>query len=146
MRLLSVLVALFLLPAAALAGPPPTPVPTSLTVGANAKGGVLVTVRVANLTASNADSVSLEIFTTRPNRHYAVHRNGPGLPVTVNPIPGHPEGQSTGTATRSIRHGTIVFSFGWKTVADPHGMRVRAVSGSESDGIGHATAWVRYTG
>ena len=127
------------------AAPPPDLTPLAVKVTANAKGLVVI-VTTKNLASSNIDFLALDLFTTGPKKHYAVHRNGPGMPITVNPIPGHPEGQSTGTATRTRKGSTLTFKFAWKAIANPHGLKVRAIVGSESDGIGHATAFVKYTG
>jgi hypothetical protein len=114
-------------------GLPATPKPVSLTV-AHTSTSLTVRVHVRHLTHANAGLVGLDVFTHSPSAHYAVHQNGPGLPYTVNPIPGHPAGQSTGVAVVSFGHGTVTFKFALAAIGNPHQVRLRAFAGSLAPG------------
>jgi hypothetical protein len=117
--------------APAAAPKPVTPKPVSLSVKHTSKT-LTVRVLVKNLTRANRGSIGLDVFAGRPAKHYAVHQNGPGLPYTVNPIPGRFAGQSTGHAHVTFTTGMVTFTFALKAIGKPHALKLRAFQAGES--------------
>jgi len=109
---------------------PVTPKPLSLSVKHTSKT-LSVRVLVGNLTRANRGFIGLDVFAGRPAKHYAVHQNGPGLPYTVNPIPGKFSGQSTGHARVTFTTRTVTFTFALKDVGKPRSLKLRAVQAGE---------------
>ena len=109
---------------------PVTPKPLSLSVKHTSKT-LSVRVLVRNLTRANRGFIGLDVFAGRPAKHYAVHQNGPGLPYTVNPIPGKFSGQSTGHARVTFTTRTVTFTFALKDVGKPRSLKLRAVQAGE---------------
>lgn len=127
--------------AEAVAPPPVTPKPTALTLSKTAKN-VIATVTVKNLTSSNKGLIGLDVRTTAPTKHFAVHQNGPGLPYTVNPIPGKFDGQSTGRATMKQSGKTLIFTFARKAIGSPRSAKIYAFQAGEGGNIGAHTRLV----
>jgi sugar lactone lactonase YvrE len=110
---------------------PVTPRPVSLSVKHTSKT-LTVRVLVRNMTAANRRLIGLDVFAGRPAKHYAVHQNGPGLPYTVNPIPGRFAGQSTGHARVTFTTGMVTFTFALEAIGKPHALKLRAFQAGES--------------
>jgi hypothetical protein len=71
-----------------------------------------------------------------------VHKNGPSEPYTVNPFPGHPEGQSTGNAKVTYTSRTVRFSFTRKSIGNPKSAKIRALGpGAEDAGTPPHTSY-----